>query len=216
VARAAAGEVPAWPASQHAIGAAVRSEAWAATAASSSNVAIVSASGTSVPSSSANEAIHPSALWVSSLGTARTYRGGMSDGPANLRVSSSLAIPVAELSWRFSRSGGPGGQHANTADTRVEVRFDVAGSPSLGPRQRARLLERFGPEVRAMAADERSQARNRELALRRLAERLSEGLRVDAPRRATRPTKASVERRLTGKRRQADRKAARRRPDAEH
>lgn len=132
-----------------------------------------------------------------------------------LRVSSSLAIPVAELTWRFSRSSGPGGQHANTADTRVEVLFDVAGSPSLGPRQRARLLERLGPEVRAMASDERSQARNRELALQRLAERLAGALKVAKPRRATRPTRSSVERRLAGKRRQADRKAARRRPDAE-
>jgi ribosome-associated protein len=132
-----------------------------------------------------------------------------------LRVSSSLAIPVAELTWRFSRSSGPGGQHANTADTRVEVLFDVVGSPSLGPRQRARLLERLGPEVRAMASDERSQARNRELALQRLAERLAGALKVAKPRRATRPTRSSVERRLAGKRRQADRKAARRRPDAE-
>jgi ribosome-associated protein len=136
----------------------------------------------------------------------------MADGEGWLRVSSSLRIPDAELSWRFSRSGGPGGQHANTADTRVEVRFDVAGSPSLGPRQRARLLDALGPEVRAVAADERSQARNRELARRRLADRLAAALRVDAPRRATRPSRSSVERRLTDKRRQAERKAARRPP----
>ena len=120
---------------------------------------------------------------------------------------------MAELSFRFSRSGGPGGQHANTSDTRVEVRFDVAGSASLGPRQRARLLARLGPEVRAVAADERSQARNRELALGRLARRIEEALRVERPRRSTRPTRSSVERRLAGKRRQADRKAGRRRPD---
>ena len=112
----------------------------------------------------------------------------MADEEGWLRVSGSLRIPDAELAWRFTRSGGPGGQHANTSDTRAEVRFDVAGSPSLGPRQRARLLERLGPEVRAVAGDERSQARNRELARRRLAVRLAEGLRVDAPRRATRPT----------------------------
>ena len=80
-----------------------------------------------------------------------------------LRVSRTCAVDVDELQWRFSRSGGPGGQHANTSDTRVEVRFDVASSASLGPRQRARLLERLGPEVRAVAADSRSQARNREL-----------------------------------------------------
>lgn len=137
----------------------------------------------------------------------------MDEGPERLRVSSSLTIPLAELSWRFSRSGGPGGQHANTADTRVEVRYDVASSPSLGPRQRARLLERLGPEVRVVVSDERSQARNRELALTRLADRLATALRVTAPRRPTRPTKASVERRLEDKRRLAGRKAGRQRPD---
>jgi ribosome-associated protein len=114
----------------------------------------------------------------------------MADDPRSLRVSGSLSIPFTELAWRFSRSGGPGGQHANTSDTRVEVRFDIEGSPSLGPRQRARLLERFGPEVRVVAADERSQARNRALALERLSERLAGALRIETPRRATRPTKA--------------------------
>lgn len=137
----------------------------------------------------------------------------MADEQGRLRVSSSCSIPMAELSWRFSRSGGPGGQHSNTSDTRVEVRFEIATSPSLGPRQRARLIERLGPSVRVVASDERSQHRNRELALERLAQRLADGLRVSTPRRATRPTKGSVERRLAGKRRQADRKAARRRPD---
>ena len=136
----------------------------------------------------------------------------MAEEPGQLRVSPTLVIPLSELSWRFSRSGGPGGQHANTADTRAEVRFDVAGSPSLGPRQRARLLDRLGPEVRVVASDERSQARNRDLAQRRLAERRHDALRVEAPRRATRPTRASVQRRLKDKRRQADRKADRRRP----
>jgi ribosome-associated protein len=82
----------------------------------------------------------------------------------HLIVSRSCRIPLDELEWRFSASGGPGGQHANTSNTRAEVRFDVAGSPSLGPRQRARLLERVGPTVRVVASDERSQARNRELA----------------------------------------------------
>jgi ribosome-associated protein len=139
----------------------------------------------------------------------------MADDPGRLRVSSTLVIPLTELTWRFSRSGGPGGQHANTADTRAEVRFDIAGSPSLGPRQRARLLERLGEEVWVVASDERSQARNRDLALQRLAARLAEGLRVDPPRRATQPTKASVRRRLEDKRRQATRKADRRRPPAE-
>ncbi|MGH9244378.1 MAG: alternative ribosome rescue aminoacyl-tRNA hydrolase ArfB [Acidimicrobiales bacterium] len=137
----------------------------------------------------------------------------MTDDDRLLRITRSLAIPRAELGWRFSRSGGPGGQHANTADTRVEVRFDVAGSPSLGPRQRARLLERFGPELRVVASDSRSQARNREVALERLADRLAEALRVETARRPTRPTKAAAERRLAGKRRRSERKADRRRPD---
>ncbi len=139
----------------------------------------------------------------------------MAEGPAHLRVNSGLRIPESELRWRFSRSGGPGGQHANTSDTRAEVRFDIAGSPSLGPRQRARLLERFGPEVRVVASDERSQARNRALAQRRLAERLADGLRVDPDRRATRPTKASVTRRLEAKKRRSARKADRRRPPSD-
>jgi ribosome-associated protein len=134
------------------------------------------------------------------------------DDPGQLRVSPTLVIPLAELTWRFSRSGGPGGQHANTSDTRVEVRFDIAGSPSLGPRQRARLQERLGDEVRVAVSDERSQARNRELALGRLGERLAGALRVEAPRRPTRPTKASVRRRLEDKRRRAGKKAERRPP----
>lgn len=120
---------------------------------------------------------------------------------------------MSELTFRFSRSGGPGGQHANTADTRVEVVFDVAGSPSLGPRQRQRLLEALGPEVRVVAADERSQARNRALALERLAARLAGALRVEAPRRPTRPTKASQVRRVDAKRRRSETKRLRRAVD---
>ena len=107
----------------------------------------------------------------------------MPDG-THLVVSRSCRIPLDELEWRFSASGGPGGQHANTSNTRAEVRFAVAGSPSLGPRQRARLLERLGPVVRVVASDERSQFRNRDLALARLASRLAEGLRVDPVRRS--------------------------------
>jgi ribosome-associated protein len=132
------------------------------------------------------------------------------DDDAVLRVTRSCSIPRSELRWRFTRSGGPGGQHANTSDTRVEVVFDVASSPSLGPRQRARLLDKLGPEVRAVAADERSQARNRELALERLRARIADALHVETPRRATRPTKASVQRRLDEKRRQSVRKRERR------
>ena len=130
----------------------------------------------------------------------------------DLRVSGSLRIPLAELEWRFSRSGGPGGQHANTADTRVEVRFDVARSPTLGPRQRARLLERLGPVVRAVASDERSQARNRQLALERLCTRLADALHVERPRRPTQPSRGAKERRLESKRQQGERKRMRARP----
>lgn len=130
--------------------------------------------------------------------------------PDLLRVTRSCSIRLSELKWRFSRSGGPGGQHANTSDTKVEVLFDVAGSTSLGPRQRERLLAELGPEVRAAASDERSQARNRELALERLKARLAGALHVETPRRATRPTKGSVERRLADKRRHSERKRHRR------
>lgn len=121
-----------------------------------------------------------------------------------LRVNRTVAIPVSELDVRTGPSGGPGGQHANRAHTRVEVRFDVESSPSLGPRQRARVLERLGPLVRVVADDERSQARNRSLALERLAARLAAALRVDPPRRPTRPTRGAVERRLEDKKRRAE------------
>jgi len=127
-----------------------------------------------------------------------------------LVVNRSCRIPLGELQWRFSRSGGPGGQHANTADTRVEVVFDIAGSPSLGPIQRARLLEKLGPELRVVAADERSQVRNRALALDRLRDRLAAGLHVERPRRPTKPTRASQERRLQAKRRRSETKRLRR------
>ncbi|MGH9280739.1 MAG: alternative ribosome rescue aminoacyl-tRNA hydrolase ArfB [Acidimicrobiales bacterium] len=135
----------------------------------------------------------------------------MEDG-ADLRVTRNCRIPLDELEWRFSASGGPGGQHANTANTRAEVRFDVAASPSLGPRQRARLLERFGPVVRVVASDERSQLRNRELALERLRTRLAEALAVTRPRVATRPSRSAKEARLQSKRRRSETKRARARP----
>jgi ribosome-associated protein len=128
------------------------------------------------------------------------------------RVTRTCAVDTAELEWRFSRSGGPGGQHANTADTRVEVVFDVAGSASLGPRQKARLLERLGPVVRAVAADSRSQARNRELALERLRSRLAAALHVDRPRRPTAPSAAAKRARVEGKRRRSQVKRLRDRP----
>ncbi|MBV8559365.1 MAG: aminoacyl-tRNA hydrolase [Acidimicrobiia bacterium] len=132
--------------------------------------------------------------------------------PPELRVSRTCSIPLDELEWRFTASGGPGGQHANTANTRAEVRFDIANSPSLGPRQRARLLERLGPTVRVVASDERSQLRNRELALDRLRSRLAEALRIDRERRPTTPSGTSRRRRVESKRKRGDVKRMRRRP----
>ena len=129
-----------------------------------------------------------------------------------LRVTRTCTIPLDELEWRFTGSGGPGGQHANTSNTRAEVRFNIANSPSLGPRQRARLLERLGPVVRVAASDERSQARNRALALERLRSRLAEALRVQRERRPTAPTNASQQRRLESKRRRSQTKRQRARP----
>jgi ribosome-associated protein len=120
---------------------------------------------------------------------------------ASLRVHKALAIPMSEITWRATTSGGPGGQHANRTLSRVEVQFDVDGSAVLGPRQRARLRERYGPVVRAAASESRSQARNRQLALERLAERIAAGLRVDPTRRPTKPTKGSQVRRVEAKRR---------------
>jgi ribosome-associated protein len=133
----------------------------------------------------------------------------------DLRVSRSCVVPAGELEWRYTASGGPGGQHANTSNTRVDLRFDIAASPSLGPRQKARLLERLGPVVRVTAADERSQARNRQLALERLRARLADALRIERERRPTAPTKASKQRRVEAKRRRSDVKRMRGRPSSE-
>ncbi len=138
-----------------------------------------------------------------------------SDSDSGLKVGRHFIIPPAELEWRFSSSGGPGGQHANTANTRVELIFDVTGSAVLGPRQRARLLERLGPSVRVVVVDERSQLRNRQIALVRLAERLAEALRADPSRRPTVPTRASRERRLRAKQLRSARKVERRAPPPE-
>ena len=131
---------------------------------------------------------------------------------AVLEINRDVAIPLDEVSIRTSRSSGPGGQHANVTASRVEASFDAAASPSLSDEQRARVLARCGPVVRAVAQDARSQARNRELALERLRERLARALHVPRARRATRPTKASRVRREQSKRRNAQRKADRRRP----
>jgi ribosome-associated protein len=129
-----------------------------------------------------------------------------------LHVHRGLDLPLSEISWRATTSGGPGGQHANRTLSRVEVQFDVEASPTLGPRQRARLLQRLGPVVRASAAESRSQARNRELALTRLATKLDAGLRVQPVRTPTRPTRSSQTRRVEGKRRRAETKRQRRPP----
>jgi ribosome-associated protein len=132
----------------------------------------------------------------------------------DLRVSRTCVIPEEELEWRFTGSGGPGGQHANTANTRVELRFDVEHSPTLGPRQRARLLERLGPIARATASERRSQLQNRELARERLRRNIAGALRVERPRVATRPSKSAVQARLDEKKRQSRRKRERQRPRA--
>ncbi len=129
-----------------------------------------------------------------------------------LSVRGGPDIPLAEITLRTSRSSGPGGQHANVTASRVEAVFDILASPSLSDAQRARLLERVGPRLVAVAQDERSQARNRELALARLAERLEQGLAIPRTRHATRPTGASRERRLQTKRHAAQRKLQRRPP----
>jgi ribosome-associated protein len=127
-------------------------------------------------------------------------------------ISRDVAIPLREVTLRASRSSGPGGQHANVTASRVEASFDVAASSALSDAQKERVMARCGPVVRAVAQDERSQSRNRELALQRLQARLRGALAVPRTRRATKPTAASKARRLEAKRRQSERKRARRRP----
>jgi ribosome-associated protein len=129
-----------------------------------------------------------------------------------LQVGDNVAIPMAEITLRASRSSGPGGQHANVTASRVEASFDVETSTALNETQRARVLARLGPRVVAIAQDERSQLRNRELALKRLAARLEAALLVPRTRRPTRPTAASRARRLSAKRQAAERKSQRKRP----
>jgi ribosome-associated protein len=127
-----------------------------------------------------------------------------------LRINERLSLPLAEVELRASRSSGPGGQHANVTASRVEAVFDVERSRALSEEQRARLLERLGPVVTAVAQEARGQARNRQLALRRLAQKIAAGLRVQRKRRPTRPTRAAKERRLEKKRRTGERKRNRR------
>ena len=140
------------------------------------------------------------------------YRGVMTD---ELRVNERVAIPLAEIELRASRSSGPGGQHANVTASRIEAVFDVGASEALGEADRRLLTERLGERVSAVAQDARSQARNRELALERLAEKLAAGLARPKRRRPTRPGRAAKERRLDQKRRTSQRKAERRRPGLE-
>jgi ribosome-associated protein len=126
-----------------------------------------------------------------------------------------VEIPLAEIELRASRSSGPGGQHANVTASRVEAVFDVAASQALSEAQRRRVMAKLGPRVTAVAQDSRSQTRNREAALERLAERLSGALAVPRPRRKTAPTAASRERRLAAKRRASARKRDRRPPGSD-
>ena len=123
-----------------------------------------------------------------------------------------LAIPVEEIGFRYSRSSGPGGQHAQKTETRVEALFDVDASETLSEGQKARLRRRVGPVVRAVAQDERSRTRNRELALERLAAAIRAGLHVERKRRPTKPTAAARERRLEQKKRRGRAKKLRRPP----
>src|ERR671935_1447356 len=119
----------------------------------------------------------------------------------SIRVTRSVALPLSEIELRFSRSSGPGGQHAQRSETRVEAVLDVEASSALSPAQKRRVVARSGPVLRAVAQDERSQWRNRELATERLVEALREAFKVSRRRRPTKPTQAAVERRLEQKRR---------------
>jgi ribosome-associated protein len=132
---------------------------------------------------------------------------------STLPIGEGLNLPLDEIELRVSRSSGPGGQHANVTASRVEAIFDVGASRALSPEQKARISSRLGPRVTAVAQDTRSQHRNREMALERLARRLNGALKVSRPRTKTRPTRASQQRRIEGKRRRSETKRARRRPD---
>jgi ribosome-associated protein len=142
----------------------------------------------------------------------RSY-GGDVDDP--MVVSPELALPLAEVELRTSRSSGPGGQHANVTASRVEAVFDIGESAALTDAQRERLRARYGERVTAVAQDARSQARNRELALERLREKLAAGLVVPKRRRRTKPGRAAREKRLDAKKRRSERKRQRKPPSVE-
>jgi ribosome-associated protein len=130
----------------------------------------------------------------------------------SIRVTRSVVLPLAEVQFRYSRSSGPGGQHAQKSSTRVEAVFDVEASDALTETQKRRVIARAGPVLRAVAQDERSQLRNRELALERVVEQLRQALRVERRRVPTKPTAAARERRLERKRRRSQTKRMRRPP----
>jgi ribosome-associated protein len=131
----------------------------------------------------------------------------------SIQVTRSVTIPRSEIELRFSRSSGPGGQHAQKSDTRVEATFDVEASAALSDAQKRRVIAKAGPVLRAVAQDERSQWRNRELATERLVEALREALRVPRRRKPTKPSKAAKERRLEAKKRRGHVKRLRRNVD---
>ena len=131
----------------------------------------------------------------------------------SIRVTRSVVLPLAEAELQYSRSSGPGGQHAQKSETRVVAVLDVAASAALTERQKQRVIARVGPVLRAVAQDERSRTRNTELALERLVAQLREALHVERKRVATKPSKAARERRLDSKRRRGDVKRLRRPPD---
>ena len=132
-----------------------------------------------------------------------------------LHIARDVELPLSEVELRASRSSGPGGQHANVTASRVEAVFDVEASRALNEEHKRRIRSRLGPVVRATAQDTRSQARNRELALERLASRLASALVVQRPRRATEPSRAARRRRVERKRRRGELKRDRRRPEAD-
>lgn len=140
---------------------------------------------------------------------------------SGIRVTGSVLIPPSELSWRFSRSSGPGGQGVNTTDSRVELSYDIAASTALGPTRKARALERLSGRLvdgvlTIVASEHRSQLRNREAALARLVTALAEAIAPPPPpRRATRPSRRAVRTRLEGKRRRGRTKSLRRKPTDE-
>ena len=135
------------------------------------------------------------------------------DASESIRVTRTVTVPIAEIELRTSRSSGPGGQHAQKSETRVEAVFDVEASGALSAAQKKRVVAKAGPVLRAVAQDERSQLRNKELAVERLTEALREALRVPRKRRPTKPTKASKERRLEEKKRRGETKRLRQPPD---